>query len=465
MNSVNKLFAPTLLSLLLAGCSLTPIYEQPTAPVAASIGEASTAETAETLELLQWHQVFMDPQLQGLIRQGIDQNRDLREAVLNVQAARAQYRIQHADTLPQVGIYGEAGRQRTPGSLTPTGQSDTSGLYALGGMATYEADFFGRIRSLSDQALQLYLASAEGHRSAQIALVSEIANAYLTWVVDNQLLALAQQTQQSREKTLHLVESQYKLGVATQLDLSQAKGAVYETASRAAEFSRRVEQAKHALQLLVGSADTLSLTAPVAIDTVVQLAGIPATLPSSVLLQRPDVLAAEYEIRAANGNIGAARAAFFPRISLTAAGGVASADLSNLFDGGAGAWSFLPRLDLPIFDFGQRQANLDLAEVQRDIRITRYEKAIQTSFKEVADALMARKKYREQLQAQEALVQEAQISLNLSERRYETGIDSFLHVLDAQRTLFDAQQYLLTSRLQQQLNLVQLYRSVGGGWG
>lgn len=456
------------LVLALAGCSMTPEYRQPAAPVPQTISDTTAATQAAdqaAFNLQGWRQVFVDPQLQRLIESGLEENRNLREAVLNVDAARAQYRIRRSELLPNVGVYGEGARQRTPADLSPTGTTAIGGQYAAGGLASYEADFFGRVRSLSTEALERYLATEEARRTAHISLVSEIAGAYLSWVIDSQLLELAQQTQATRERTVDLVERQYQVGVATQLDLSQAKGALHDARSNTAQFDRLVQQDINALQLLTGSTERLTLnTAPKDIHTVVQLAGIPSSLPSNVLLNRPDVLAAEHEIRAANGSIGAARAAFFPRILLTGTAGTASADLSNLFSGGTGAWSFLPRLDLPIFDFGNRQANLDLATVQRDIRIARYERSIQTGFREVADALVARSRYVEQLSAQEDLVEEAERTYLLSMRRYETGVDSFLQVLDAQRTLFDAQKALLATRLQQQANLVQLYRSLGGGW-
>ncbi len=415
------------------------------------------------ISLQGWRDVFFDPQLQGLIETALEHNRDLREAALNVEAARSQYRIERSALLPTVGAYGEGGRQRTPGDLSPTGSTTTSSQYAAGVMASYELDFFGRLRSLSTEALENYLATEAAHRSAHVSLVSEVASAYLSWVVDSQLLELAQNTQATRERTVALVERQYQVGVATQLDLSQAKGALHDARSRTAEFDRLVQQDINALQFLTGSAEPLQLTAaPDDLGGIVKLADIPAALPSRVLLNRPDILAAEHSIRAANGSIGAARAAFFPRIVLTGAAGTASADLSGLFSSGTGAWSFLPRLDLPIFDFGNRQANLDLAKVRRDIRINQYERAIQNGFREVADALVARSRYAHQLDAQEDLVEEAERAYTLSSRRYETGIDSFLQVLDAQRTLFNAQQSLLATRAEQQLNLVQLYRSLGG---
>lgn len=463
---IRSLVVSSLLAVL-AGCSLTPDYQQPMSSVPAVIGEVSdaTASTDAALSLQGWREVFIDPQLQSLITLGLEHNRDLREAVLNIEAARAQYRIQRSDLLPAVGVYGESLRQRTPGNLSPTEENTTSGQYAAGAMASYELDFFGRLRSLSTEARESYLATEAARRSTHISLVAEIANAYLNWIVDNQLLDLARHTETTRESTVELVQRQYEFGVATQLDLSQAKGALHEARSRTAEFDRLVQQDLHALQFLTGSSEPLQLSAaPQELTSVVHLADIPSALSSQVLLNRPDILAAEHNIKAANGNIGAARAAFFPRIVLTGAAGTASADLSDLFSTGTAAWSFLPRLDLPIFDFGQRQANLDLAEVRRDIRINQYERAIQIGFREVADSLSARSRYVEQLTAQESLVHESEQSYTLSTYRYETGIDSFLQVLDAQRTLFNAQQSLLVTRAQEQLNLVQLYRALGGGW-
>ena len=461
---LKPLIAATLLAFL-AGCSLTPKYERPPAPVPISIGEMSEVGDQASLDLQGWRQVFVDPQLQVLIETGLSHNRDLRVAMLNVEAARAQYRIQRSGLLPDLGVQAEAQRQRLPSGVSPTGQTVTTGQYSAGAMASYELDFFGRIRGLSEEALERYLATEEAQRSAHISLVSEIAAAYLSWVVDQQLLALAQQTEKTRERTVELVERQFQVGVATQLDLSQAKGALYDARSRTEEFARLAEQDANALRLLTGSTDELNLHAvPQDLASVVRLSGVPQGLSSEVLLHRPDVRAAEHQIRAANGSIAAARAAFFPRIVLTGTAGTASGELSDLFSGGTGAWSFMPRLDLPIFDFGRRQSNLELAEVQRDIRIARYEQAIQVGFREVADALAARGRYVRQLEAQEDLLEEAERTHRLSMHRYETGVDSFLQVLDAQRTLFDAQQSVLATRLQQQQNLVQLYRALGGGW-
>ena len=453
------------LAALLAGCSFAPKYEQPPAPVPVVIGNDSRTAAEQAPALQGWRAVFIDPQLQRLIETGLEHNRDLRVATLNVEAARAQYRVQRSGLLPQLDIGAEGLRQRVPGDLNPTGRASTSGQYSAGALASYELDFFGRIRGMSAEAVERYLATEAAQRSAHISLVSEIASAYLSWVLDSQLLALATKTEETRERTVDLVERQYQVGVATQLDLSQAKGALHDARSRTAQFDRLVEQDENALRLLTGSAEALPLdTVPQELGSVVQVSGVPESLPSSVLLQRPDVLAAEHMIRASNGSIAAARAAFFPRITLTGSAGTASADLSDLFSGGTGAWSFIPRLDLPIFDFGRRQANLDLAEIRKDINIAQYEHAIQTGFREVADALSARSRYVRQLSAQEDLLEEAERTHTLSVRRYETGVDSFLQVLDAQRTLFDAQQAALATRLEQQLNLVHLYRALGGGW-
>lgn len=465
-----RALAAGVLAAALAGCSFTPEYQQPISPVPADIGRAPDSEAPEVAipegyTPAGWRHVFVDPQLQQLISAALEQNRDLREAVLNVEAARAQYRIQRSALLPDVGIMAESARQRVPADLSATGQSMMQSQYGAGAQASYEVDFFGRLRGLSEEAQQRYLATEAAQRSAHISLVGEVAGAYLGWVVDAQLLELAQQTQRTREQTVELVQRQYEVGVATQLDLSQARGALHDARNNTANFARLVEQDINALQWLTGSSEPLVLgTAPADARSVVKLADVPARLPSEVLLHRPDVVAAEHEIRAANGNIGAARAAFFPRIVMTGSAGTASADLSGLFSGGSGVWSFLPRLDLPVFDFGSRQANLDLARVQREVRINRYERAIQTGFREVADALTARTRYVEQLEALVDLVEEADRTHTLSVHRYESGLDSFLQVLDAQRTLFNARRALLATRLQQQLNLVQLYRSLGGGW-
>ncbi|WP_060484612.1 efflux transporter outer membrane subunit [Pseudomonas sp. NBRC 111123] len=457
--------ALTLCAALLCGCSLVPDYQRPAAPVPGQFpqgpayqGDALARQPAED-----WRQVFQDPVLRQLIDSALANNRDLREAALNVEAYRAQYRIQRADLLPKVSADATGKRQYLPRGVTGTDQGMITSTYAATlGISAYELDLFGRLRSLSDQALLTYLASEQARRSTQLSLVASVASAYLTWRADQELLVLAKDTLAADERSLRLTSAQRRAGTVSALDQIQSRTSVDSTRATVARYKRQVAQDLNQLSLLVGTAVAGDLAALPLADE--QIAGLPAGLPSDLLRRRPDIVQAEYQLRAANANIGAARAAFFPSISLTANAGSTSPQLSGLFDGGSGTWLFQPQISLPIFTAGRLRASLDYAALQKDIQVAQYEKAIQSAFQEVADGLAARATYQRQLQAQHDLVASNQRYYNLAEHRYRIGVDSSLTFLDAQRSLFTAQQGLISDRLAQLVAEVNLYAALGGGW-
>lgn len=460
----------------LAGCALAPEYERPAAPVGSAYPSGPAygenrqgARPGPAAADIGWRDFFADPLLQRLISTALQANRDLRVAALNVQEARAQYRIERAGLLPGVAIGGQGTVQRQPGDLTPSGQSGISRAYQVGGsIPAWELDLFGRIRSLSDQALQLYLAQDETRTATQLSLIAETASAYLTLRADQELLELTRSTLAAQQDSYSLTRQSYELGVATALDLSQAEIALRTAERNLSEYTRRVAQDRNALVLLVGQ--------PLADDVVAQLARattlsddvmphtLPVGLPSDLLARRPDIRAAEHQLQSANANIGAARAAFFPRISLTGSAGSASSSLGGLFDAGSGAWSFMPSITVPIFAGGALRASLDAATVRKDIRVAQYEKSIQTAFREVSDALAGRGTLQTQIVAQRQLVDASRRAYTLAQQRFDLGVDNYLSVLDAQRSLYSSQQALVEMRLARLTNLVSLYRALGGGW-
>ncbi len=405
-----------------------------------------------------WRDFFADPRLDELVAQALDNNRDLRVAVLNVQRARSQYGIQRADRMPSLG--GEVAMTRSGGDNLDVNESYS----ASAGIAGFELDLFGRVHNLSQAALQQYFATDEARRSAQLALIAEVANTWLTLAADRELLSIARDTLASQEASFKLTEQRHDLGAVSGLDVSQARTVVETARSDVARFEGQVAQDRNALMLLVGGPVAPSLLPDAFTPEVSGLASLPAGLPSEVLLRRPDVLAAEHQLRAANANIGAARAAFFPSITLTGSVGSSSNELSSLFDGGTGFWSFIPRINLPIFQGGRLTAALGVANADRDIALAQYEQAIQSGFREVADALVLSRTLADQRAAQEALVAAATRAHELSQARYDAGQDSYLILLDAQRTLYAARQSLVATQLAEQANRVTLYKVLGGGW-
>jgi multidrug efflux system outer membrane protein len=468
-------------ALLAAGCTLEPKYHRPAAPVPQSFpdGEAyragavaptvAAAPTAgKAAADIGWREFFTDVRLQQLIELTLANNRDLRLAALNVEAQRVQYRIQRADLLPTISASANESAQSVPPYLHSPGLPVPSVIrqYTVGvGFTSYELDVFGRIRSLTHQQLEQYFGYEETRRSTQISLVAEVADGYLTLLADQELLRITQETLESDTDSYALTQRLAESGQATELDLRQAESAVDTARANLAQYTRQVAQDRNALQLLVGAPlpQELSGEGP-PLEAQSFLEELPAGLPSDLLERRPDILAAEHNLRAANANIGAARAAFFPSVSLTGLFGTSSAQLSGLFDSGSKYWSFNPQLSVPIFAEGANVANLDLAKVQKNVQVAQYEKAIQTAFREVADALAARGTLQQQLQAQRALVNATSASYKLSEMRFHSGVDAYLTVLDSQRTLYSAQQGLVSVELTRLENLVSLYKALGGGW-
>ena len=467
---MNKLLSFALLAgLALTGCTLAPKYHQPAAPIAGAWPEnspagASAAVTNAAADI-GWHDFFSDPRLQSIIGLALTNNRDLQLAVLNVEVSQAQYRIQRANLFPQVDATGSYTRQLTPAYEVFPGENALNNLYSVGiGTTSYELDLFGRIRSLKAQALENYFATAEARRNAQIALVAEVAIQYLTELELDDQLAVARQTLASVQSAYDLNKQSYDVGNASELDLRTAEAQVQTARVSIASYQQQRNQAEHALILLVGEPLPANLPPVRPLGAQQLLADIPPGLPSDLLQRRPDILEAEHSLRAANANIGAARAAFFPTIKITANAGLSSQQLSSLFTSGSETWLFNPQITLPIFEAGQNRANLDVAKLNTRIDIANYEKAIQTAFREVADALTAKKFLDDQIAGQERLVQAEQSRYDLSTARYRNGVDNYLTVLSAQQDLYNAQQNLVTLQLSRASNLVTLYQDLGGGW-
>ena len=456
-----------LILLPVTSCTLAPKYQQPAAPVAPVWpGEAGNFHPAtNAVADIGWREFFHDPRLQQIIGLALTNNRDLRVAILNVEVSQAQYRIQRANLLPQVDATGDYARQRLPGYELIPGESAVNSQYSVGlGTTSYELDLFGRIRSLKAQALENYFASEEVRRNAHITLVSEVAVQYLMKLEYEQQLAVARQTLASVQSAYDLNQQSYNIGNISELDLSTAEGQVETAKVSVANYEQLRIQAENALILLMGKGLPTNLPPAMPLDTETMLTDLPPGLPSELLQRRPDILEAEHQLKAANANIGAARAAFFPSIKITANAGLSSEQLSELFATGSGTWLFNPQITLPIFEGGQNKANLDLANLNKNIQIANYEKAIQTAFREVADALVAKKFLDQQIAGQERLVRAEQNRYDLSDARYRNGVDSYLAVLLAQQDLYNAQQNLVSLRFDRQSNLISLYRALGGGW-
>jgi multidrug efflux system outer membrane protein len=448
------------------GCSLAPRHERPAAPVAPEWDGAGPGDPGlPAADALGWRDVFGDPRLEALVALALENNRDLRVAALNVELARAQYGIQRAERLPSVAASASASVQGLGEDLSPGGEAETVTIYTVGlGTTAFELDLFGRVRSLSEAALASYLATGEARRSAHLSLVAEVAVQYLAARALDDEVALTRRTLETVEASYALTRRTYEAGRTSELDLRTAEAQVETARVNLSSAELRRAQAGNALVLLVGGPLPSDLPEAAPLDGQDVLAELPAGLPSDVLRRRPDILAAEHALRAANASIGAARAAFFPSITLTAFGGTSSAELSGLFRPGSGLWSFTPQLNLPIFTAGALRASLDAAEVRKSIEVARYERAVQVAFREVADALVARSALDLQLRAQLARVKAEERRYELSDLRYRKGVDSYLGVLTAQRDLFTAQQLLIQSRLARLTNLVDLYRALGGGW-
>jgi outer membrane protein, multidrug efflux system len=455
-------------AVLFAGCTMIPEYNRPQAPVPESWPEGpvyhdagATAAAASAVDM-EWRKFFTDPRLQKLIETALENNRDLKAAALNVERARAMYRIQRSELLPAVDATGSSYRQRVPGGLSRSGESTVSEEYGVkAGISAWELDLFGRLRSLNRRALEEYLATEQARRGAQILLISEIANAWLTLAADRDNLDLARSTLASRQAAFDLTRRRHEVGVATLLDVSQAQTGVETARVDAARLTEQVARDENALNLLAGSQVPADLVPPSLLDLSPLGAIMPGT-PSEVLLRRPDILQAESGLKAAYANIGAARAMLFPRIALTTSYGTASNELSGLFDSGSRAWVFGVQAGLPVFD-PRLWSALKVTQVEREIALTQYEGAIQAAFREVADALARKGSIGEQMDAQRSLVEAAAETHRLSALRYDKGTGIYLNVLDAQRALYGAEQGLIAVQLADFANQVQLYAALGGG--
>ena len=462
---------PALAALVLAGCSLAPKYERPVAPVpaqypsyaeAAQSGEHAVVAAAD----LGWQEFFHDPQLQALIEIALQSNRDLRIAIERVAEARALYGIQQSERLPTFGAGGTAQITRNPEGLRmggPDAQS-VSRVYQAGvGITAFELDFFGRIRNLTEAAFQQFLATEEARRTVHISLVAQVAEAYFTLRATEQQLALARRTLAARQASFDIVQRRFDAGVAGALDLNQARGQLDSVRADIAELTRLEAQAQNALLLLLGQEPPVDLPASQPFGKDQLMASIPVGLPSDLLTRRPDIIAAEHALLAANANIGAARAAFFPNISITGLLGFASGQLGGLFSSSNRYWTYSPQLTIPLFSGGV-SGNLDLAEARNNIAVAQYEKTIQTAFREVADTLAGEATYASQLDALRSLEESTAQTLEIAKLRYEEGIDSFLQVQTAEVGLYSAQQQFLQTGLNSLLNRVELYKALGGGW-
>jgi multidrug efflux system outer membrane protein len=467
-----SLCLPLAALLFLAGCAtMAPTYTQPAVPVPAvwPTGAAYKANAAKAgdpkVAEISWREFFVDPQLQQVIELALANNRDLRVAALTIEKTRALYRIQRAGLFPQIDGTAAGSVQRLPADLSGTGQAQIARQYSIGlGVSSYELDLFGRVRSLKDQALEQFLATEEARRAVQISLVAEVGNSWLTLAANRELLQLAKDTLESQRSSYTLISRRFEAGASSQLDLRQAQTRVDAARVDIALFTAQLAQSENALNLLVGKPVPPDLL-PARLGSVTAVKEPAPGLPSDVLLSRPDILQAEHGLKGTNANIGAARAAFFPRISLSSSFGTASVKLTDLFQPGSAIWNFVPQISVPLFDAGSNRANLEVATADRDIAVARYEKAIQTAFREVADTLASHGTLGEQLEAQQSLAEATADSYRLSEARYDKGVDSYLVVLDSQRSTYSARQNLINVRLALLSNQVTLYKVLGGGGG
>jgi multidrug efflux system outer membrane protein len=477
-------------ALALVGCTMEPHYQRPapeittdwpqvTAPTGSGAPAAGSPAAGSPAADIGWREFFTDSRLQRLIEVALQHNPDARIAVLNIAAAHAQYQIQRADLFPKISATATETAEKFPAAVAPIATSGAasgaatptatgSGVFRFFdvgvGFTSYEIDVFGRVRSLNHSRLQQYLGFVETRRSTQITVIAEVASAYLTLLADEQLLRITQDTLGSQQESLKLIKMSFDGGVATALDFHQAETTVATAQANLAQYTRQVAQDQNALVVLLGAPLPNELPTGSNLDEESLLTDLPAGLPSEVLTHRPDILAAEHNLIAANANIGAARAAFFPRITLTGSYGTASTQLSGLFDHGSTAWTFSPQISLPIFAGGANVASLDLAKVQKNVLVVQYEQAIQNGFREVADSLAGRATLDSQIAADQSLVDATNESFRLANMRFTGGVDNYLAVLDSQRLLYGAQQSLIDVKLARLQNLVTLYKALGGGW-
>lgn len=457
----------TLVSAMLASCSLAPAYYRPVAPVPQSWEGAGVKVERNPdsidLEVMQWDAFVLDPQLRAIIDLALENNRDVRKAVLSVEAARAQYGIQRADQMPNVGVEGAGTRQRQSDSLRSDGMEAVASNYQAGvALSAFELDLFGRVRNLSEAALREYLATAQVARSVRLRLITDVSTAYIQYRSAQTRQALVQQTLETRQRSMVLIQLRQQQGIDSALDFADAQGLMSEAEVQLHRVERELAQSGNALRLLAGKHD-LDIGGPRESELAF-FADVQTGLPSSMIERRPDIIAAEQRLLARNADIGAARAAFFPSITLTGLLGSASDELSGLFDTGTRAWSFTPRLNLPIFSGGRNRAALDLAATRKEIAVADYEQSIQQGFSEVADGLASLDTLAEERAAQERVASASGAALSLAEVRYRAGVDSNLRYMDAQRRSFADQLLLVDVRMQRQVALATLYNALGGSW-
>ncbi len=453
-------------ALVLSACSMAPKYERiETLPVAEQYpNQKDTASIGKSVVNLGWQDYFADPRLQQLISLSLENNRDLRVAALNVQAAEAQYGIQRADRIPNLGVDANGARGRTAQDLSGNGSAYTSSQYTVGlGVTAFELDLFGRVKSLSDSALQQYFATQEARDAAHISLIASVAKAYFSERTAQAGMKVSADVLASREKSYELNQLKFKHGVISAIDLRAAETQIEQARAEYASYTRNRDQARNALTLLVGGPIPADLAPELPLSQQFLVTSLPAGLPSDLLNNRPDIRQAERQLQAANANIGAARAAFFPRISLTGAIGTGSVELGNLFEGPNRTWSFLPQISIPIFQGGRLKGNLDLANIRKDIAVAQYEKSIQSAFQDVADSFSAQSTLKDQFNATARSNKAEQERYRLVRLSFNQGVSSSLELLDAERSSFASQQALLQTQLLSLNNKVDVYKSLGGG--
>ncbi|SDH01343.1 outer membrane protein, multidrug efflux system [Vibrio xiamenensis] len=449
---------------VLAGCSMAPDYQRPNGDVDSSGWSNAESQVSNATVLPDWQTFVADPRLQSLIQSALENNKDLRQTILSVASLRAQYRITDSDRYPGLGVSGSSTRYKVNDAYTGAGKAYVSNYQATVGVTSYELDLFGRVKSLSDQALETYMSADEGRRSAVISLIAEVTSSYMTLMANQELLSLAQETVNAYEETLKLVETRYKAGYSDALTLAQSQTALHSAQATVAQYKLAVAQGYNTLRQLVGAPIQDRLEGKLPMEEGQILSELEVGSSSDLLLSRPDVLAAEHTLKADNANIGAARAAFFPQISLTAGAGTRSNSLDGLFSSDSGYWTFSPSISMPIFNWGSTQASLDIAKITKESSIIAYQQTIETAFKEVSDALLGQQYYMEEWTAQKANLKANKDYYDLAKMRYEKGNDSYIDLLDAQRSLFSARESELSSHLNLLTSRVSLYKALGGGW-
>ena len=462
MRRIGSLIIAGASATLVGGCiSMAPTYHRPASPVPAALTTDRMNQTVvDELKLPGWRDVFVDPRLQKVLGLALTNNRDLRIAILNVEKDRAAYRIQAADQLPTITGGASYMAERTSTGGVPLISRSTS---VSVGISSWELDLFGRIKSLKNEALETWLATREAQRETRLSLLAQVAGQWLTVASYQQRLGLAKETFESQSETLRLSRLLHEAGTASGVDVAQVEGSVESAREDVASFTTSLAQAKNSLDLLVGTPVPDRLLSPAGLPNAVVLAPVPANLSSNALLARPDITDAEHVLKAANADIGAARADFFPSITLTGSTGRSSSELSGLFERESRAWSFVPGVSIPIFSFGKIRSRFESAKIQNDVAVAEYEKTIQTAFQEAADALAVRRNISEQLDAQKAFVAASRRGYELSKARYTAGLDNYLAVLDSQRSLYSEQQNLISLSLEEETNRIKIYKVFGGG--